>query len=893
MSITQSLAATTAHLVLDHHDGVARVDDGLELREEPIDVQGMQARGRFVQHVQGRTARRTLQFASELDALRFAAREFGGGLAQAQVAEPDVEQEPQGSMDGGLFGEDLDRFLHGQRQHLGDVALVPGHLQGVLVVARAVAGRAGCVDAGHEQQLDAHESLALASGAASFGDVEREAPGVVMAAFGGGRGGEELADVVEQAGVGREVGTRRAPDRLLVDAHEPPDRLRAGAQATPRRKAGRRFEQVFGGDVLFLRIDPEMGLDQFDEGFPDEARLARPRNAGDGAQHTQRNACGEVVQVVGRDAVELEPAGRRSGRSKRRRRGREEIARGPRFGDLAQPLRTSAVEHAPAVRAGVGPDVDDPVGAPHHVEIVFHDEDRVAAVAQSLQGVDQRLAVGRVQPRRGLVEHIDDAEQLRLQLRGQPQPLQFARRERRRRAIGREVAQAQGLQRVDACTDLLGDALRGQALLRGKIGRATDVGRRGMGRTARRDAARRVRASGGSAHGGARRVAGLLQVEATFGGRAQQLGHPIERQARQRADVEPRERDGQRFGLQPLAVADGAAGNEHVARHAPLHQGALRVGERVQHVAPGAGEGALVAGLGLALERGARLRGREARIDRHGGRLFGEQDPVAVLLRQLAPRTIDIEPQRDEDVAQVLAMPRRWPGGDGALAQGQARVRHHRLLGHVEDLPEAVAVRAGALGRVGREVLRVQHGLVRGVRAGAGIQHAQQAGQLHDAAHRRARARRAAGLLQGDGGWQARDLVDVGHAHLLDQAPRVRRDGFQVTPLRLREDRAEGQGRFARSGDPAEDDEGVARHGDRHVLQVVFARTLDADEGIPGSFAIVGFHGGPAATLVPSARRRGRVALVLSSRTVRSGHLSCPCRASSPSGDANSTRRSP
>jgi hypothetical protein len=40
-----------------------------------------------------------------------------------------------------------------------------------------------------------------------------------------------------------------------------------------------------------------------------------------------------------------------------------------------------------------------------------------------------------------LVEHVDDAEQVRAHLRGEPQPLQLAGRQRRRAALEREVAE--------------------------------------------------------------------------------------------------------------------------------------------------------------------------------------------------------------------------------------------------------------------------------------------------------------------------------------------------------------------------------------------------------------------------------------------------------------------
>jgi hypothetical protein len=91
----------------------------------------------------------------------------------------------------------------------------------------------------------------------------------------------------------------------------------------------------------------------------------------------------------------------------------------------------------------------------------------------------------------------------------------------------------------------------------------------------------------------------------------------------------------------------------------------------MQHVLARTGEGAHVGRLGLPAQGRARLGRREAGVDRDGRLLVGVEDPVARLLRQLAPRHVDVVAERDQDVAQVLAVPRRRPGGDRALADGE------------------------------------------------------------------------------------------------------------------------------------------------------------------------------------------------------------------------------
>ena len=218
-------------------------------------------------------------------------------------------------------------------------------------------------------------------------------------------------------------------------------------------------------------------------------------------------------------------------------------------------------------------------------------------------------------------------------------------------------------------------------------------------------------------------------------------------------------------------------------RDALLHQRAFSVGEGFQHIAARAGEGALVARLHAALERRPGLFGRQARIDRHRRRLFSEEDPVAILFRQVAPRRIDVIAERNEDIAQVLAMPGGRPGGDRSIANGEAVVRNHRLFGRVIYAADAVAGCAGPRDRVGGEILRIEHGLMARIFADARIEHPHQAGERRHAADRGSCVGRAALLLQRDRRRQTVDRVDLRHAGLVDQATGIGRNRFQITPL--------------------------------------------------------------------------------------------------------------
>ena len=76
-----------AHVVFDHDDRVARIDQAVELEHEAVDIGRVQPGRRLVEDVERAPALPPLQFGRELDPLGLPAGEFGRRLAQAQVAE--------------------------------------------------------------------------------------------------------------------------------------------------------------------------------------------------------------------------------------------------------------------------------------------------------------------------------------------------------------------------------------------------------------------------------------------------------------------------------------------------------------------------------------------------------------------------------------------------------------------------------------------------------------------------------------------------------------------------------------------------------------------------------------------------------------------------------------
>ena len=108
------------------------------------------------------------------------------------------------------------------------------HLQRGLVEALAVADLAGHVDVGQEVHLHALHAVALAGLAAAALHVEGEAARRVAVHARLGQQREEVADRVEELGVGRGVAARRAADRALVDVDDLVDLARGPSTCVVR-----------------------------------------------------------------------------------------------------------------------------------------------------------------------------------------------------------------------------------------------------------------------------------------------------------------------------------------------------------------------------------------------------------------------------------------------------------------------------------------------------------------------------------------------------------------------------------------------------------------------------------------------------------------------------------
>jgi hypothetical protein len=122
-----------------------------------------------------------------------------------------------------------------------------------------------------------------------------------------------------------------------------------------------------------------------------------------------------------------------------------------------------------AVLARAGAHVHEPVGRAHHLLVVLDHQHGVAEALQALQGADQLRVVALVEPDRRLVEDVEDADELRADLRGQPQPLRLAAGERGGRAVELQVADTDIGEEREPLADLLDDPVADQLLGLGQL----------------------------------------------------------------------------------------------------------------------------------------------------------------------------------------------------------------------------------------------------------------------------------------------------------------------------------------------------------------------------------------------------------------------------------------
>ena len=202
--------------MLNDKHRIALVYEALDNQHQLANVLKVQTSGRLVQDVDGPTVGALLQLRGELNALRLTARKRSSGLAEANVAQTDVDKRGKVAVNRVDGLEEVRCLRNWHVEHLGDVLALVVHLQGLAVIASALTHLTRNIHVRQEVHLDLDGAIALACLTAPTLDVEGEAAGLVAANLGLLGFGKKVSDLVKDARVGCWVGTRGTANRALV-----------------------------------------------------------------------------------------------------------------------------------------------------------------------------------------------------------------------------------------------------------------------------------------------------------------------------------------------------------------------------------------------------------------------------------------------------------------------------------------------------------------------------------------------------------------------------------------------------------------------------------------------------------------------------------------------------
>ncbi len=193
--------------MFDHHHGIAGIDETVQHLQQLLNVIEVQSRRRLVENVKRLPRAAPAKFAGQLDALRLAARQGRGGLAELDVVESHVVQRLQHRLNARDIAEQFQPFLHVHLQHFMDALALEANLQRLAVEATALAHRTGHPHISQEIHLQPVGAVAFAGLAATARLVEAEPPRLVAADFRLGHLGEQCPNLIEHLDVGGRVAT--------------------------------------------------------------------------------------------------------------------------------------------------------------------------------------------------------------------------------------------------------------------------------------------------------------------------------------------------------------------------------------------------------------------------------------------------------------------------------------------------------------------------------------------------------------------------------------------------------------------------------------------------------------------------------------------------------------
>ena len=187
-----------------------------------------------------------------------------------------------------------------------------------------------------------------------------------------------------------------------------------------------------------------------------ERGLPRPRDAGHDCQDAYGDVDIDLLEVVLPTACKAyEPIALPALCGNLDPEVAGKIAPGERVGvsryGIGRPFRDDLA----AVKPGPRSHIHDPVGAPDRLFVVLHHDKGVPEIAEALQCLEELSVVALVQPYGGLIEDVEHPGQVRSDLRSEAYSLRLPAREAAGAPREGQVADADLLQELKPCDDLL------------------------------------------------------------------------------------------------------------------------------------------------------------------------------------------------------------------------------------------------------------------------------------------------------------------------------------------------------------------------------------------------------------------------------------------------------
>jgi len=170
----------------------------------------------------------------EFEALRFAARKRGGGLAEAEITKTNLVEDAKFRDDFGEIHEEGQGFAHGHIENIMDIFAVVTNVENAALEALSAALLADQLHVRQELHFDGHGAIAPGRFHSVPGDIEGKMARGVAAALGVGRIGEDVANGIEGFEVGGGIGARSAGQSAI-------DRLSPGPECIRRHQGDRRI----------------------------------------------------------------------------------------------------------------------------------------------------------------------------------------------------------------------------------------------------------------------------------------------------------------------------------------------------------------------------------------------------------------------------------------------------------------------------------------------------------------------------------------------------------------------------------------------------------------------------------------------------------------------------